>query len=142
MRDLPLPISPIPAGIHLRRRFIGLRELFWLSPISSDISVPDRASRVRSNIGPRTGWPKLFGNSISIFLRWSVWVETQKIALWTFYIACPSCFAHQSRGIARPTRPPRSPHALPNSLEAPAALNGSRALRVRLNSSKIHHLLR
>ena len=42
-------------------------ELFWRSPTSSDISARAPASRARNNIGPRTDWPKRFGNSISIF---------------------------------------------------------------------------
>jgi succinyl-CoA synthetase beta subunit len=42
-------------------------ESFWPNPIWWDISVRAPALRARNNIGPRTDWPRRFGNSISTF---------------------------------------------------------------------------
>ena len=66
-RDLPSPISPIPAVIHPPRKCIAPPGSFWPSPIWWAISVRALASRARNNIGPRTDWPKHSGNSISTF---------------------------------------------------------------------------
>src|SRR5205823_9217532 len=131
-------ISPTPAEIHLRPKFIAPAESFWLSLSWWDISVRAPVLRARNNIGLLTDWQRHFGNLISIFPPSFVWAATPKIARWPFCNERRGCLAHRSRVIARPTRRPRLQGALPNSSRPAREQNGNRARRACQSSLGIH----